>query len=71
MCNEFVCVHSDSCIYSVSPEYCCLDVACVIFHSQPCSQCMLKSTSCRRKRTDSLNRTFANSTADYSQEVTV
>ena len=50
--DDFVCARPASCIYyNMPPEYCCLDVACVL----PCPLCM-----CRRKRTDSLNRTFAN-----------
>lgn len=44
-------VRPASCIYNMPSEYCCLDVACV----SPCPLCM-----CRRKRTDSLNRTFVN-----------
>ena len=49
--DDFVCVRSDNCIYNMPPEFCCKDVACVL----PCPQCM-----CGRKRTDLLNRTFAN-----------
>lgn len=71
MCNEFVCIHRDCCIYGISSDYDCLHHGCLIALSAPCAECLLKKASCRRKRTNSLNRTFANSTANYSQEVTV
>lgn len=71
MCNEFVCVHFGRCLSGYVTDYDCLHHGCLIALSAPCEKCLLKNTSCQRKRTSSLNRTFANSASDYSQEVTV
>ena len=67
-CEQFLCVRYKDCAFS----HHCSAIMCLFRYDKACENCIYR-TSCgmRRKRTDSLNRTFANSTANYSQEVTV
>lgn len=67
-CKQFLCVRYKDCAFS----HHCSAIMCVFRYDKACEYCIYHlSCGMQRKRTDSLNRTFANSTADYSQEVTV
>ena len=67
-CKQFLCVRYKECAFSHS----CSAIMCVFRYDKSCENCIYRlSCGMQRKRTDSLNRTFANSTSNYSQEVTV
>lgn len=67
-CEQFLCVRYKDCAFS----HHCSAIMCLFRYDKACDNCIYRiSCGMQRKRTDSLNRTFANSTADYSQEVTV
>lgn len=67
-CKQFLCVRYKDCAFS----HHCSAIMCLFRYDKACDNCIYRlSCGMWRKRTDSLNCTFANSTANYSQEVTV